>query len=386
MKPLRVVMVTRRFWPLMGGPEKLLANLAVELRQRDCETTVLTACWRRKWPEKIDVHGVPVVRLRYAAQASWGTIRYACRLAHWLRANRHRYDVVCVSELKDDAYATLQAIGRRTPVVLRAERSGPSGDCRWQQQTFWRRRIASRCRRAAAIVASSDEIRKELQDSGYPTSRLHSIVNGVPDSAPRTRETRSAARNVLAEANEELHLNPAVLLAVYAGRLEPNRGLDLLLDAWEPIARHRPHARLWLVGDGSLRPALRQRIERSALTGRVLMVGQFDQVDEVLAAADFVVRPTPEAGTSLAVIEALSAGLPVVATDISAHREWITDGENGLLAPCDDRGAWTASIGRFLDDSALAARLGAAARQKAADFALAKMADAHLRLFQELCP
>ena len=122
------------------------------------------------------------------------------------------------------------------------------------------------------------------------------------------------------------------------------------------------------------------------LGGRVVLVGVFDQVDALLAAADLFVRPTIEAGTSMAVFEALAAGLPVVASDIAGHRQWIADGCEGLLASPDDTAAWSAAIGRLLDDPELAARLGGAARQKAAGFSLAKMADAHLTLFQGLCP
>ena len=58
----RVVIVTRRFWPLVGGPEKVLANLAVELTARGCPTTVLTARWQPKWPAEIVLRGVPVIR------------------------------------------------------------------------------------------------------------------------------------------------------------------------------------------------------------------------------------------------------------------------------------------------------------------------------------
>jgi glycosyltransferase involved in cell wall biosynthesis len=103
-----------------------------------------------------------------------------------------------------------------------------------------------------------------------------------------------------------------------------------------------------------------------------------------LAAADLAVRPTPEPGTSLAVVEALAAGLPVVASDIPAHREWITDGRNGLLASPNDRAAWSAAIDRLWTEPGLAARLGVAARRRAAEASLAKMADAHLTLFEGL--
>jgi glycosyltransferase involved in cell wall biosynthesis len=382
--PLRVAIVARRFWPLVGGPEKLLANLAVELAGRGCEITVLTARWQPHWPREIQIHGVPVIRLRQTADRGWGNRAYLWRLSRWLRANRHRYDLVYVSQLKHEARAAIRAVGRQLPVVLRAERAGPDGDCQWQCNALGRRRIAANCRHAAAVIAPSAEVQRELTAAGYPPSIVYLLPNGVPESPPRTRQTQLAARAMLADANPELELPAGTPLAVYVGRLEPGCGLEMAVDAWEPIARRRPNARLWLVGDGSLRSVLRRRIEDANLSGRVALVGVFDQVEELLAAADLLLRPTTEAGTALAVLEAMAAGLPVVASDIPVHHEWIGDGRDGLLVP-PDATVWSAAIARVLDDPELAARLGGAARQKAAGFSLAKMADAHLTLFQGLC-
>ena len=80
MNPWRVVIVTRRFWPLVGGPEKVLANLAVELSARGYPTLVLTAHWQPKWPREISLRGVPVIRLPSPAEHGWGNLRCLRRL------------------------------------------------------------------------------------------------------------------------------------------------------------------------------------------------------------------------------------------------------------------------------------------------------------------
>ena len=380
MNRLRVVIVARRFWPLVGGPERVLANLAVELASRGCEAVVLTARWQPNWPSEIRVHDVPVIRLSQTAERGWGNLRYMRRLAHWLRTNQEHFDLVYVSQLKHEAYAAMRTVGRQMPVVLRAERPGPCGDCQWQREASCGRRIAAECRQSAAVVGANAEIERELLAAGYPRSNVYRVANGVHDAPPRTPARRNAARTVLGEANEQLEMSAASFLAVYAGRLEANCGLERLIDAWEPLARRRPTARLWLVGEGSRRSALQRRIESLNLEGKVVLVGVFDQVDAVLAAADVFVRPTPETGTSLALLEAFAAGLPVVASDTASHRELIADGRDGLLAPAEEA-AWSAAIVRLFDEPALAARLGAAAREKAAGHTLAKMADSHLTLF-----
>ena len=333
MSGCRVVIVTRRFWPLVGGPEKVLANLAVELTARGCPTTVLTARWQPKWPAEIVLRGVPVIRLSPPAEHGRRSLRSLRPLIGWLRANRQRYDLLYVSQLKQEAYAAMRAVGRQTPVVLRAERLGPGGDCQWQRDVFCGGRIAGQCRRAAAVIAPGAEIEQELLAAGYSPSLVRVIPNGVPGTPRRTLETRLAARALLAEANQELQLPDAAPLAVYLGRLEPNCGLERLLEAWTLILHRWPNARLWLIGEGSMRRALARHSEARNLTGRVSVVGPFDEVDALLAAADVFLRPTSEPGSGAGLLEAFAAGLPVVASDIPGHREWIKGEQDGLLAP-----------------------------------------------------
>ena len=318
---------------------------------------MLTAHWQPKWPQEISLRGVPVIRLPSPAEHGWRNLRCLRRLAGWLRSNRQHYDLVYVSQLRYEAYAAMRAVGQQTPVVLRAERLGPGGDCQWQREVFCGERIAAQCRRAAAVIAPNVEIAHELLAAGYSRSLVRYVPNGVPDVPPRTRQTRLAARALLAEANQELQLPDAASLTVYLGRLEPNCGLERLLEAWPAILRRRPNARLWLIGEGSLRRALGRQIEGLNLGGRVVLVGVFDQVDGLLAAADVFVRPTSEAGSGLALLEACAAGLPVVASHIPGHRDWIDDGHDGLLAPADAP-SWALAIGRLLAEPELAARLG----------------------------
>ena len=135
MDPLRLVLVTRRFWPMVGGAERAVAELAAELANRAVPVTLLTARWQPSWPAEINYRGVPVVRLPNPRLRAWGTFRYMQALGRWLRRHRDEYDLVYVSMLKHDAYAALAAVGGDAPVVLRAEpapdaaaKSAPAAD------------------------------------------------------------------------------------------------------------------------------------------------------------------------------------------------------------------------------------------------------------------
>jgi len=329
--------------------------------------------------------GVPVVRVTGPPERGRKEVRSVKSLARWLRRNRDRYDLVCVSKLKHDAWAALGAVRRGVPVVLRAERAGRFGDCLWQLDARCGRRIKKQCMKADALIGPSRQIERELIAAGYARDRVHYVPNGVPIPPAPDAARKNAGRAALAEVNPSLTMPDDAPLAVYAGRLHEAKGLGDLLAAWKGVVAARPDARLWLAGEGPYREALESRMVELELLGRVFLVGMFDSVDELLAAADLFVLPSREEGPSLALLEAMAAGLPIVATDIPGNRELVTDGRHGLLVPGRHVDALRAAISHVLGEPELAARLGAAARDHAASrFSLARMADAHLELFESL--
>lgn len=382
----RVVLVTRRFWPLVGGAETVMARLAAEFHARGLAVTLLTARWQRDWPLEIEHHGVRVIRLPNPASRFWGTWRYMRALSSWLRKNRSSFDLVYVSMLKHDAYAAVcEARRGRFPVVLRAEGAGLTGDCHWQLDANFGQRIKRRCQQADALIAPSPAIERELVVAGYPRDRIHYLANGVPIPAPAEPATRHEARAALAELDPALWLEPEAPLAIYTGRLHDRKGLEYLVAAWPEVLRHRPQARLWLVGEGAYRQALTDQINDLGLSGRVLLTGAFDDVEDFLAAADLFVLPSLEEGMSLALLEAMARGLPVVASAIAANEVLVKDREHGRLVAPSNATALAAAILEMWDHPSEAARLGQQARNRvSAEFSLDKMAGDHLTLFQRL--
>ena len=384
MTPQRLVLVTRRFWPLVGGAEKAMAELAGGLRARGWPVTVLTARWEESWSERIELYQVPVMRLPQPRRRIWGTARYLWALRRWLRRRRGQYDLVYVSMLKHDAYTALAA-GCRTPVVLRAEGAGQTGDVAWQQASRLGRIIRRRCRQADALVAPSGQIEEELCAAGYPPTRVHRIPNGVRIPPPADNDRRLAAREALATAHTSLYVPPGGPLAVYAGRLHSGKGLEDLVAAWMKVLVSWPYGRLWLAGEGPHRATLAAQIDRLGLSSRVLLTGVFEQADDLLAAADLFVLPSYEEGMSLALLEAMAAGLPIVATNIPGNRELVDHGHHGLLVPPGRPEQLAEAILRILEEPSAAEAMGRAARDRAiARFSLDQMVDRHLDLFCEL--
>lgn len=387
MTPPRVLLVTRRFWPLTGGAESLTSALGAELSQQHWEPTIATARWQNDWPSALVHRGVPVVRLGNPGGSAWGTLRYGLSLGRWLRSRAGSFDLLHVSMLRHDAYTAISMRGYGGwPVVLRAEGIGEHGDCAWQTKANFGHRIAKTCRTADAIVAPSPIVRDELLAAGYPAEKLHVIHNGVAiPAAPSHAAARLAARAALAAANADLKLAKGSQLTVYVGRLHASKGLTTLLAAWRSVARQHRESRLWLVGEGPLEGELEDEIQAAGLAGRVVLAGAFDAVDEILQAANLFVLPSREEGLSLALLEALAAGLPVVASDIPGNRLVIEDGRQGLLFPPGDAGTLATAMGALLREPDRAAGLAAAGRERVSrEFSLGKMVAEHLALFHSL--
>ena len=382
MKPLRLALVTRRFWPLVGGAEVVMANLAAEFRRQGHAATIVTAQWEPHWPRDLIHREVPVVRLPQSKLRTWGTLRYMYALSSWLSEQQPNLDGVLVSMLKHDAYAAIGALrGSGVPVIVRAEGGGEAGDCHWQATARFGQRIRRRCYEADAVIAPSDAIGQELLAAGYVPDKVKRIDNGVRLPPPRAPQARAAARAALAEANWDLKCEPDAPVAVYTGRMHPDKGLLDLVNAWPAVAKRWPNARLWLIGEGPQREELFDRISDLSLRYQICLPGSFDEIDDVLAAADLFVLPSYSEGMSISLLEAIAAGLPVVATDIPGNRALVRHEQEGLLVPPRNAGNLAAAICRIFDAPAQGVQLGSAGRLRAGEhFSLEKSARLHLEL------
>jgi glycosyltransferase involved in cell wall biosynthesis len=149
---------------------------------------------------------------------------------------------------------------------------------------------------------------------------------------------------------------------VVIGRLEPQKGHRVLLEALPPIRREFPGVRVVFVGEGGLRTELEQHVAGSGLADVVRFVGQQSNVVDWLALADVTVLPSFYEGLPLAAIEALAAGRPMVATAVDGTPEVVVDGATGLTVPPGDPTQLARAICRLLGDPSLGEKLALAGR------------------------
>jgi glycosyltransferase involved in cell wall biosynthesis len=216
------------------------------------------------------------------------------------------------------------------------------------------------CLLATRTLPVSEMVGEELVSRGIPANRIQ-VLRSAVEAAESQQSPREEARARLGYRDEDL-------VVATVGRADPVKGWDVLLRAFVEARRSLPHARLLLAGSvdapnertfhGDL---MRLTVEHGAAEA-VRFTGRLPTVADVLGAADVFVLPSRSEGHSLALVEAIRAGLPCVASAVGGAPELIAPGVNGLVVARNDARALADAIVLLGRDKALRARLGAAAR------------------------
>jgi glycosyltransferase involved in cell wall biosynthesis len=356
---LRLAIAAPRFWPLVEDASTHLLRLAESLIAAGHSVTVVSGLWQRSWPPQMLVGTVPLVRLPGAPRGGLATVRWMYSLAGWLREQAPRLDAVLVGGLRHEAYVALRTASKSSVrvVLLSGE-----GDVAWQRSAAFGGRIAARCRQAASIVAPTIELADELAAAGYERERITVIPRRVKIPPPRSQARRDQARAALAAMNYDLAATSTTPVALAAGRLDAEHRFSDLVRAWRIVTARKSDARLWIVGDGPWREKLYHQISDLDQRFRVLIPGTFDCLAELLEAADLFLSPAPHTAPPLALLEALAAGLPVLAADAPAIRS-LQGVEPAMLFPPGDAKAIGEAICQHLAHPAAGIVRASAIRQ-----------------------
>jgi glycosyltransferase involved in cell wall biosynthesis len=211
--------------------------------------------------------------------------------------------------------------------------------------------------------------------------RPHQVVH-IPNGIAFVPHDRASARAAL---QDELSIPPERVLLGSVGRLEPVKGHVYLVDAFAQIAADLPHSVLLIAGEGSQRAALEAAAARHLLGERVRFLGLRGDVPRLLAALDLYVHPSLHEGMPNAVMEAMAAGCPIVASEVGGIPELLVDGESGWLVAPQDSAALAAALRYALTHEAEARRVGAAAARRVAErFSLNAMVQSYDDLYRRL--
>lgn len=227
------------------------------------------------------------------------------------------------------------------------------------------------------VTVSRDLERWLVEDVRIPARKVLSIHNGVDLARFGERRPRVA--------RETLKLPSDAVVVGTVGRLDPVKDQAGLIRSFATVLAEHPEAYLIIAGDGPCREDLTRLAVDLGVGRRVRLLGDCPDVPLVLSAMDLFVLPSIAEGMSNTVLEAMAAGLPVIATGVGGNPELVEEGTTGRLVPPQQAAALTAAMAAYLDDPNLRTLHGKASRQRATEhFALTRMCDAYTSLYTSL--
>jgi glycosyltransferase involved in cell wall biosynthesis len=363
--PLRVALVIPSLD--QGGAEKQICLLAAGLERLGMDPVVIVLTRDGPMRSILDQAGVPVqvIGKRFRADP---TAYYRLRRA----IRQFAPDVVHTWLFAANAYGRWAARAAKVPVILASERCVDL----WKTPTQFAidRYLASR---TSGITTNSSGVRDFYVSHGIQAEAFTIIPNGIPP-----RQVAEISRQ---EACDRLQVEPSRRLILSVGRLWPQKRYRDLIWSAELLATLRQDTTLVIIGDGPQSGELLRHRDSVSHPKHVRFAGHRDDVLQLLPHADVYWIGSEYEGQSNSLIEAMQAGVAVVASDIPGNRDLIEKGRTGMLVTVGDRADFARKTQALLEDRDLARRLGEAAKQKIEDdFSVDAMIQSHASLYRRL--
>ncbi|MGH8075721.1 MAG: glycosyltransferase [Lysobacter sp.] len=347
MSPKRLLLVTDEME--VGGSQRQITNLLGGLDRLRWQPELLFFRNPSFLVGEIERLGIPVHHLPKRGRIDPGFVwRYAMLL------RRGQFDVVHAFSLTAELWTTMASMLVRKPPPLVAS---VRGLYLTESRRFWRlKRFV--VRRSAAVIANARACAAAAAEhAGIAVDRFDVVSNGVTIPPPVASYLRDVLRAGIA-------CPPERLFGFFVGRLVPEKNLACLIRA---LARLPAHQRPWIAiaGDGPLRSEIQAMVIAANLGADVRFLGERTDARALMQASDFLVLPSVQEGMSNALLEAMAAGCPVVASAVGGNRELVEDGVSGLLFPNDDDLALSECLERLCSDAPLRTRLAEQGQERA---------------------
>ena len=339
-----IVLLVDQFAAVLGGGERVVLRTARMLGEAGFRVSIVTFqvfCD----PERLKVAGCPVLLLPLHNVFSPGAVRAAWELGSFLR--REKVSVVLTYFESSNLFGGIvtKALSRARLIWNRRD-MGILRERKHSVAYRWFHRLPDH------VIAVSEEVRRHaIAVDRIPPERVSVVYNGVEDTSA------GAPRNW-----------PETPLIVTVGNLRPVKGHDTLVEAAATVLARYPEARVVIAGE-PLQPefvaGMRQRVQELGLDDRVQFPGGVADPGVLLRQASVFVLPSRSEGFSNAIVEAMVAGLPVVATTVGGNAEAVEDGVTGILVPPEQPAALAEALLKILGDPKRMRAMGAAGHARA---------------------
>ena len=355
----------------MGGLETWVVHFAKKIKDNQFSPMVCCLESNTDLGASLKDHDIPVVTLD---KREGYDFFLPGRLAKMMRdyqsplLHTHNWDA--------HLYGTVAARIASVPVIIHTQH-GAFHHRSWKNDLL--RPILGRC--IDRFIGVSDGVSLFAKQSRWaPEEKVMTIINGVD---PTPYRSPLEADRIRIRASLSIPLDAPIIINV--ARMNEVKDHDTLLKAFCILKATIPSAHLMLVGDGNLCPLLKGTAVRMGIEKFVHFIGIRTDVPDLLRAADLFVLSSLSEGISLSLLEAMSAGLPVAATDVGGNPSVVVANKTGLLVPPRNPAQMASVIQMILDDKALSKTMGEAGYGRVlSHFSFNQMADAYMGLYREL--
>jgi glycosyltransferase involved in cell wall biosynthesis len=364
-RPLRVLFVQTDM--RVGGAEMVTANIIRRLDRRQFAPELCCLKQRGALGEEL-ANEIPVHH---------GLLRNKWDLRVWPRMTallrRRKIDAVVTVGAGDKMFwGRLAARRVGVPVIVSALHS--TG---WPDGVGRLNRMLTPITDAFIAVAASHG-RFLVERSGFPARKVAVIPNGVDTQ-------RFAPSSDVADVRRALGVDPSAPVVGIVAALRPEKNHELFLEMARRVVNELPDTRFVVIGDGPCRERLEERARELGLASHVLFLGMRDDVPRLLAAIDVFALTSRMEANPISILEAMSAGRPVVATNVGSIHEVVVEGETGFLATPGDAGQLADRVLRLAGDPQRRVAMGAAARRSVVDqWSIQAMVEGYERLIETI--
>lgn len=344
----------------------MISNLAASLDPNQYRAVL--CLFRPGWiQERTESRGVRTYIIPTHGMMDW---RWQVQVRTLLQ--REQVDLIHAHEFDANVQGTLAAMMSRVPLVATVH----------GKNYFWeklRRRVAYRwVSRRATMVAVSENLRQFIIEKvGVTPGQVKVLYNGV-DALPLYDHVEVDA------CRKELGIPANNQIVGVVGNLYSVKGHKYLIDGIPAVLKQCPGTSFVFAGRGDLETELRQQVHRLGVDAHVHFLGLRQDIPRILSVLDVFVLPSLSEGLSMAILEAMIAGKPVVATEVGGNPELVLNGETGVLVPPRDSQALAAGVISILTNSGRASRFGENGRRRAeGQFSLQTMVQSYQTLYDE---